>query len=426
MTEKRKSRRVSLTTSRGGTYCAKWRDPVTGKAMMRSLRTRDRKLALERAGVIRRQINAVKPVAIQDLLVVTVRDSRDAYIEWHRQSNSSTRRNRENLPATTNHFLRYLGEFTLAAHITPEGVMAFVGHIQRSKLARATQREIIRDVRAWLRWAASNGMAPSEAGQGITLPKPQRPREVQWLSLDEIKAAILAAREYSPDGVGWVFLSILTGLRASEIFRLLWSDVNLETGMIRVETHNADQARGIEGAETKCETSRRVVPIPEPLLTWMRQHRELSPGPYVMMHPKARRFTRGQAHGALAVAKDPDKRAKLALRNEHLVEMEREAWRQVPPDQWLPYKAWPRKLIAWIRENGCPRWDARVARHTFATILVKRGTVVDRETGRERGITTLDLQHLMGHASVTTTERHYLGHFPLNIDTDLGRTLGLI
>ena len=82
----------------------------------------------------------------------------------------------------------------------------------------------------------------------------------------------------------------------------------------------------------------------------------------------------------------------------------------MPRSTWVRYAEWARKLARWIRAHGCPRWTCHVARHTFATTVLKQQRVFDAEAGGWRRLTLFDLQRLMGHASIKTTERYYLGH----------------
>ena len=120
------------------------------------------------------------------------------------------------------------------------------------------------------------------------------PPEIEPLTVDEARR-ILAAADDEPNGVAFM-LAISLGLRRGEVLGLSWTDVDLDAGRLQVRRqlerrdwkHGcADPDRcderparcperkdgGLVLAELKTKQSRRTLPLPEPLLVALRQHR---------------------------------------------------------------------------------------------------------------------------------------------------------
>jgi integrase len=68
--------------------------------------------------------------------------------------------------------------------------------------------------------------------------------------------------------------AIFTGLRASELRGLRWSDVDLKRGELHVR-QRADKFNAI--GKPKSESGERVVPLPPPVVTALREHRLACP-----------------------------------------------------------------------------------------------------------------------------------------------------
>ena len=63
-----------------------------------------------------------------------------------------------------------------------------------------------------------------------------------------------------------IWLSLYAGLRIGEVCALKWTDVNLETSVITVNTTQARTENGLEYTSPKSKSSKREIPIPE--LLW--------------------------------------------------------------------------------------------------------------------------------------------------------------
>jgi integrase len=104
---------------------------------------------------------------------------------------------------------------------------------------------------------------------GVDIPTP-----------DEIRAIVNAlAGHWRPV----ILTAVFTGLRASELRGLRWSDVDLKRGELHVR-QRADLYNVI--GPPKSESGERVVPLPPPVITVLREHRLACPkGPLDLVFP---------------------------------------------------------------------------------------------------------------------------------------------
>lgn len=427
---KRKKRGPRVTILRqtlGGTWYGKWRDPITAKSVMNSLKTQDKATAKSRALSIERSLrnDPAARVDMDAIIGYPVSQAVREYLAMKRIELPQSRNVRDVLPSYLKHFERGVGANVPCADLTVRHITMFTDGIAESPLSPSTRRAVVQNARRILKWLHDRGAVDLPLAAAAKMPPDPRRREVKYLSNEDVRAAIRAARQYSPDAIAWVLFAVTCGLRAQEICHLIWRDIDLDRGTLIVQAHDADPDAGIEGYALKASESRRSIPIGGMLLTWLRDWRRDMPfGPYVLMHP-TRRIATNTLYASLQRAKLADAIASLHARIETRIADERAAWSRMKANRFQRYREFPRRLGAWIRANGCPDWDCNVSRHTFATVLARQGEVFDEETGRARVLTTQDLKRLMGHASVATTERHYLAHFNQHLRLGMDDALGL-
>ncbi len=126
----------------------------------------------------------------------------------------------------------------------------FLRHIVTKKaertgkpLSTATIKYILAVTRQIWNYALSRGLTtiPYPAKQ-IKPPKADNKR-VRFLSRDEAERLLEALKTRSQDTHDMALLSIFTGLRAGEIFKLQWSEVNLVEGFINIrDRKNSDSS----------------------------------------------------------------------------------------------------------------------------------------------------------------------------------------
>lgn len=212
-----------------------------------------------------------------------------------------------------------------------------------------------------------------ELGWLAAVPKIAKPRiainrrDFQYLrSREEVDRFLAAARMEGDDVFALYAVAVFTGMRAGEIAALEWGDVNLDQRIITV-------ARSF-GGPTKSDAVRRV-PILDALLPILREWKLKHPGRLVFtnrdgrMHGKSARIFQEVLHRVLARA-----RFERVMRRG--------------------------KLRPAITFHGL--------RHTFASLWMMNGGDIYR------------LQKILGHASITMTER-YSHLAPDAYAGDLGR-----
>jgi integrase len=110
---------------------------------------------------------------------------------------------------------------------------------------------------------------------GVDIPAP-----------DEIRALIHSLNSNNSYWRPLLLTAIFTGLRASELRGLRWSDVNFERGELQV-TQRADCHHDI--GPPKSESSERTVPLPPMVVTALRAHRLACPkGPLNLVFPNGK------------------------------------------------------------------------------------------------------------------------------------------
>jgi integrase len=211
----------------------------------------------------------------------------------------------------------------------------------------STIRNTLMPLRAIFRRALARGDIAVNPTRGLELPAVRGKRD-RIVSPDEAEALLAALPER--DRALWA-TALYAGLRRGELQALRWDDVNLATGVIRVERAWDVQEGPIE---PKSRAARRRVPIPAILRDYLVAHRHGCPGAlgHVFGRPDGKAFD-GPTAGARAKA----------------------AWRRA----------------------GLEPVTLHEARHTFASLMIAAG------------VNAKALATYMGHASVTITLDRY-GH----------------
>ena len=106
---------------------------------------------------------------------------------------------------------------------------------------------------------------------GTTVPKCNY-AEKQVL-VDSQLDTFLAVIEAYPEWVDFFYTEVMTGLRKGEICGLKWSDVDFESGKLRVQRAVTRQKGGIRIGETKTDTGMRVIVLPPSVLDMLRRRK---------------------------------------------------------------------------------------------------------------------------------------------------------
>jgi integrase len=304
------------------------------------------------AGVRRGSVRASRPV--------TVRAAADELLVGMRSGAVRTRSGEVYKPSV---FRSY--ETALRLHVLPELGGRKLVDVQRRDVQRladgllangrdpSTVRNALMPLRVIYRRALEDGDVAVNPCSGLRLPalRGQRDRIVS----PEQASALLAALR-NDDRVVWA-LALYAGLRRGELMALRWEDVDLASGIIRVERSWDDKARVF--VEPKSRAGRRRVPVAGVLRDLLVEHKLRRRGVLVVPGLDGGPF-RGSAF------------ADRALR----------AWKRV----------------------GLETITLHEARHTFASMMIAAG------------VNARALASYMGHSSVTITYDRYGHLMPGNED----------
>lgn len=137
-------------------------------------------------------------------------------------------------------------------------------------LAASTRRSVHARLHAVLESAVRDGLVARNVAAAVKRPAPER-QEARYLTPDEVKRLLEAAVD---DRLLPLFVLLLgTGLRRGEALALRWSDTDLDAGLVRVRGTLSRVAEGLVRTEPKTDRSRRDVPLPDPVVAVLRQHR---------------------------------------------------------------------------------------------------------------------------------------------------------
>lgn len=139
-----------------------------------------------------------------------------------------------------------------------------------SGLAPRSVRNIHRTLSKALKQAVSDGLIPRNACDGVACPKPHG-EEVRPLGRNQVRALFEAARGDRLEALYTV--AVTTGLRRGEIQALRWSDVDLDTGYLRVR-RTLSEARSGTVFENPKSGKGRGIRLSQKAIQSLRAHRQ--------------------------------------------------------------------------------------------------------------------------------------------------------
>lgn len=248
--------------NRNGTYYGQWHDANRKPARRRhSLRTTNKRVAhrlLDRADEAY-QLRKWDPW-IDPITRIEARPAEPSKLGATVQEYLAARRTRlraitlENYRSLLKRFTSHVGRDTPIARIRSGDVEAFACS---PDYAETTQQTRLVVMRAFFRWAVANGHLEVDPTKRIDMPRaPSKlPRAVRSDDLEAIVSAIekdQALRDKSSDSRlrtdrTWLIpcyrFAFLTGLRASELARLRWEDVDFNLASIKLEIQKNKKAQ---------------------------------------------------------------------------------------------------------------------------------------------------------------------------------------
>lgn len=167
------------------------------------------------------------------------------------------------------HLVPTVGTIPLG-RLRPSDVEALIVAKRDAGLAASTIRTIYTVLRAALDIAARDGMLRSNPAAVVRRPGVDR-RDAPHLTVDQAHALLDAVRG---DRLESLFrLMLATGLRRGEALALHWSDVDLDSGQLRVRWTLSRTSKGLQLEEPKTDKSRRTVPLPRSAVETLQAHR---------------------------------------------------------------------------------------------------------------------------------------------------------
>ena len=187
-------------------------------------------------------------------------------------------------PSVADRYERALGRFILPRlggirldQISRDHVEGWVAWSERATMkdGRLYAKETVmgwwRILRTMLRDAAAELNLPNDPTYRVMAPKPRliRRREMRTLSPADLEALLDAVKTFCPDRYAEVYLLAFTGMRAGELYALIWDDIDEANTRILIR-------RSVwKGKVTGTKTDEpREAALTEPIVDVLRAHRE--------------------------------------------------------------------------------------------------------------------------------------------------------
>jgi integrase len=154
--------------------------------------------------------------------------------------------------------------------LSPQDVQRFMNEKLKAGLSGRTVRHINDTLRCALNVAMKWGLVSRNVATLVGPPRIQR-KEIRSLTPDEARAFLKAIKGDRLEALFSVALSL--GLRQGEALGLRWQDIDFDSRTLRVNYALQRIEGKLQMVEPKTERSRRVLPLPETVLSALRAHR---------------------------------------------------------------------------------------------------------------------------------------------------------
>lgn len=248
------------------------------------------------------------------------------------------------------------------SEITRRDIQTWVNSLDSSP---KTVRNLYGMVSQVLSYAVRMEYIDASPANNVALPRYQR-AEAESLTGEEVIKLLECIEKEPSKYKAAVYLGIFGGLRKSEVLGVKWSDLDLETGLLRITRSRHQQAGETYTDTTKTAAGTRRETLPEFACDFLREF-----------------FHMQEQHAEL-----------LGWNIEEAFIVAHEDGRPVSPSA---YSDWIIRLRA--RDPDCPRFSSHMLRHTNASLL------------RATGSTLEEIQKRLGHADKTTTQKIYVHLF---------------
>ena len=276
-----------------------------------------------------------------------------------------------------NHVMPFFGDMPLSS-IKPMHVRRFLTEINGT--SKSQQQKSWGMVKSIFATAVDNHLLSESPIKSTDKLLPAAAEEEEEPLTDEqvkaLRDAISGSRVYL-----FVMLALGLGLRRGEILGLMWSDVDLKTGVVKVRHNKAFAANQNDAPVTellKTDAGRREIPIPEKLIQLLKNENQLI-SPYVLHDDNGDSWNRSSFRSAW-----------LAIERRTVGYLDRklgDTYGEITTT--LDFKTHPHQL-----------------RHTYITKLF------------EQGLDIKQVQYLAGHATPEITMKIYTHYRKKQRDAD--------
>ena len=218
---------------------------------------------------------------------MTYRNWLDNWLKHYIQPNTKQRTYVRYEQLVRIHIMPHIGDMNIE-NITPAVLQKLVTILLdhgngklRQGLSASTVNTVISVAQNSLHTAYLFGYTADYTANKVKRPKPKE-RKIECFTIAEQKRIERAALESHKPKLFGIVLCLYTGLRIGELLALQWKDIDFAKGLLSVCRSCHDTTDGLVFDEPKTTTSRRIIPLPEQLLTRLKRIKKSSKSDFVV------------------------------------------------------------------------------------------------------------------------------------------------
>ena len=248
-----------------------------GRLIRRSVSARTRTEVVDKMKALQRQVDDGLQAPDAQMTVARLLDRWYADVLRHQVARSAADNYRS---IADNHIRPALGRKKVAK-LTPADVDRLISQKIDEGLAVSTVKRIRSILAQVLDQAIRWGCVNRNVAQLTRGPKEQR-REGRTLTPTQAREFLDSLQGHRNEALYALMLS--TGIRRGEVLGLRWSDIDLDTGVMKVSRQLKREGGRLVVSDTKTARSRRALYLPAPMVASLRAHRarqaaeQLAPG----------------------------------------------------------------------------------------------------------------------------------------------------
>ena len=171
----------------------------------------------------------------------------------------------------TQHIVPMLGNIKLQ-DLRPDQIQKLYTEKLASGISPRTTRVIHAVIHRALNHALRQGLVIRNVSDAVTLPKVPR-KEMQTLDDYQVRQLVQAAEGSGIQTLLWI--AVTTGLRKGELLGLKWSDLDWQTGKLKIQRQlQRRKGEGLIFCEPKSASGRRAITLGETTMNRLREYKE--------------------------------------------------------------------------------------------------------------------------------------------------------